>query len=89
MNAKEKLLELVEKEGLTFGTCVSVFAEHRDETDLAFVTAAQLQAVEGELEVDDNAMTSRADDEEGCYVMAWVWVDGPLAGAELNVGEES
>lgn len=35
---------------------------------------------DGEIEIDNNAMTSRGDDP-GAYVQAWVWVpfdeDGP------------
>lgn len=89
MSKTEDLIRLIDEEGLTFAECVTAFAERRDAIDLAFVAAAQEQTVEGELEVDDSAMTYREDDESGCYVMAWVWVDGPLAGAELNVGEES
>lgn len=68
------------QEGLTFADCMAYFARERDEVDLAFVAAAQDKAREGEIEVDDTAMTSRGDDEEGCYVQAWMWVpaDGVL-----------
>lgn len=40
----------------------------------------QLNAVEGEIEVDDNAVISEGADN-GAYVMAWMWVsfvDTPL-----------
>lgn len=74
MRKIEDLNRLIDTEGLTFSECITAFASLRDETDLAFVSAAQDQAEEGELEVDDTAITSRADDDEGCYVMAWVWV---------------
>ena len=29
---------------------------------------------EGSIEIDDGAKISRADDENGAYVEAWVWV---------------
>ena len=42
-------------------------------TDEQYRAAAQDQAVEGEIEVDDNAVVSRGDDA-GAYVAAWLWV---------------
>jgi hypothetical protein len=40
-----------------------------------YVTAArELKAVEGELEVDENAKISMGDPEQGAYVQAWAWL---------------
>lgn len=41
--------------------------------------AKELYSVDGEIEVDHNALVSRGDDP-GAYVAAWVWVsdDGDL-----------
>lgn len=36
---------------------------------------------DGEVEIDDNAKTSRGSDR-GCYVQAWVWVYWPEAAVE-------
>jgi len=41
--------------------------------------------VEGELEIDANAVVSEGDDN-GAYVQAWVWVD--FAGTELDKEKE-
>lgn len=43
-----------------------------DDND-AVEAARQLHQKDGEIEVDDDAKTSRGD-ENGCYVQAWVWV---------------
>lgn len=44
-------------------------------TENAYRRAARrLYEVEGELEVDEDAVVSRADDEVGAYVQCWVWV---------------
>jgi hypothetical protein len=42
-------------------------------------SAAGGQAAEGELEVDANAIVSKGDDD-GAYVMAWLWVSDEDAG---------
>ena len=48
-------------------------------TDKAYVEAAyRLFNIEGEIEIDPDAKTSRVDPDEeetGCYVQAWVWVN--------------
>ena len=50
-----------------------------DEVDKAFRAAAQklVAGDEGSVEVDDEALVSRADDEDGAYVEAWIWVEAP------------
>lgn len=61
--------------GLEFSTALNAFAARRDGVDLAFVQKARKDlVVEGAIEVDENAITSRGDDEEGTYCLAWVWV---------------
>ena len=52
-----------------------------DETDKAFrVAAKRLVHREGTVEVDDDAVVSRGDDEEGAYVEAWIWVEAERLG---------
>lgn len=62
---------------LSFSDVTQALAARRDAYDLAAVQAAQKGSSEGDLEVDENALTSRANDDEGCYVMAWAWVPAP------------
>jgi len=46
------------------------------EKDVQFREAAKKQFHrEGEIEMDDDAVVARGDDEDGAYVEAWVWVD--------------
>jgi hypothetical protein len=66
-----KLREL----GLGFGTCVAEFGAGAEEASL--IERAREQYVhEGEVEIDDDPVVSRGDDN-GAYVMAWVWVENP------------
>lgn len=52
--------------------------EHDQISLTGYVIAAQLKSRDGELEIDSNALVSKGDDE-GAYVMAWLWVaDGDL-----------
>lgn len=41
--------------------------------------AAEIHEVEGEVEVDPNAVVSYSNDN-GAYVLAWVWVDASEVG---------
>lgn len=54
-------------------------ATTRAADDQARTKAKKIYEVEGRVEIDDNAPTSRADGnpDKGCYVQAWVWVDDP------------
>jgi hypothetical protein len=78
----EKFRALV-AEGLEFGEALNAFSERNDEFDEAAIQAAHDHAREGEKEVDGNAITSRGDDEEGCYVLAWTWVNRDAIAAHL------
>ena len=70
MAALSKMID----EGFTFAAAVQLFSMKRTEYEKKLVKLAQKQAVEGELEVDDNACISHAEGEPGGYVMAWLWV---------------
>lgn len=61
-------------------------------TDQQYRDAARERAVEGKLEVDEDAPVSRSgadrsgeeslapeDEEEGCYVQAWLWISAEEA----------
>jgi len=82
---KQELLDALNKlspmsETISFADVQHIYSQRRDEIDLALVKAARLDYTrEGELEVDASAITSRADDESGAYVQAWVWVSTPDA----------
>lgn len=59
---------------LSLAAFVKAMSAKRDDYDLrAIAYAREAFASEGELEIDENALTSRADDDDGCYVMAWRW----------------
>ena len=62
--------------GLTFADCAHFFAMEQSKEELAIADKAKELEEEGELEFDDTPIVSKADTEEGAYVMAWVWVDG-------------
>jgi hypothetical protein len=69
---------------LTLSAVVEAMSAKRDDYDRrAIAYAEQNTAIAGEVEVDSNALTSRGDDENGCYVMAWIWV-----GAE-DIGDDA
>lgn len=56
----------------------NALAATRTPEQLALVKKAQEElVVDGELEIDDDAIVSApdGDDAKGAYVMAWVWVD--------------
>lgn len=76
---RAEVMAIFERTGdtLTFSDVTQALAAKRDAYDLAAVQAAQEASREGDLEVDENALTSRSDDSEGCYVMAWTWVPAP------------
>lgn len=63
-------LEALIESGLTFSEAVAAFAA-RQSADLAAYRDA-VKVRDGELEVDDAAIVSRADG--GAYVMTWAWV---------------
>jgi hypothetical protein len=64
-------------DGLEFSAIVPLFAESAE--DSAYVRTAQENAREGEFEVDEPAVVSRGDDD-GAYVMGWMWVSNDAAG---------
>jgi hypothetical protein len=76
---------------LNFADCVEFFGERDDRQRRIADLARQRVTHEGELEIDDRTVISEADDN-GSYVMAWVWLDfGGVRGLdkELDEGTES
>ncbi len=71
-------LKKLQAAGLTFADCVSCFGVSAD-NDPYLKAAHEHHYREGELEFDDTAIISESDDE-GAYVMAWVWVTDEEAG---------
>jgi hypothetical protein len=73
-----------------FGGFINAFAElNQSDQDRCYIAAAQEEAREGELEIDDCAVVSQGS--EGAYVMAWLWVSNDDAGiepADEDPGEE-
>jgi hypothetical protein len=78
MSIQNELKKLHEA-GLTFADCVSYFGVSAED-NLYIKAAHENHYREGELEFDDSAVVSESDDE-GAYVMAWVWVTDEEAGA--------
>jgi hypothetical protein len=72
----DALCESLNHHGLRFGEVVNLIG---DTTDDPYVVAAGQHSLleEGTLEVDVPTIVSRS--EGGAYVMAWLWVDAPLA----------
>ena len=56
-----------------FRASIAAMAAEADDYDRAAIAAARERATD-ELEVDDVTITSRGDDSEGCFVLAWMWV---------------
>ena len=74
---KQFVLDGLARAGLTLADCTQFFSQHRTPTEQEYVVKAKEQfAVEGELEVDDNAPVSMSNEADagGAYVSAWVWV---------------
>lgn len=82
------LLQAAMREGLRFVDCIEAFRRedvmaHGEYVDDMVDRAREQWQVDGEIEIEDAGFTSIGDDPTlGCYVMAWVWVDGPRAGGE-------
>lgn len=71
------LQTLVDTLDLTFSDCVSFFCRKQTpEQNALAAKAAEEYEEEGTLEIDDNAIVSDSTEsnEDGAYVMAWVWV---------------
>lgn len=67
---------------LSFKTIPGVAED--DPRDVAYRNEAKNHAVEGELEVDDDAIISWGDDG-GAYVQGWIWISDQEAGlADVN-----
>lgn len=79
LTAVGKLLRQAIDEGATFGDFLELYAAANTERDKALIAKARAQHHrEGEVEIDDTTICSGTEDE-GDYVLAWVWVDGPTA----------
>ena len=50
--------------------------------------AQEQRAIEGAVEIDDNALLSEGADN-GCYVAAWVWVDFARTKFDKEKGEDN
>lgn len=81
-----QLNEALNHTGLTFGEIVNQLGD--DDSD-PYVAAAQQHRLleEGTLEVDGWAVVSRGDDD-GAYVMAWLWISNTAAGIKGDEEEE-
>jgi hypothetical protein len=91
MRQSTKLRALGRIKGLNFADCVEFFGERDDRQRRIGDLARQRLTYEGELEIDDTTVISEADDN-GSYVMAWVWLGfGGVPGLdkELDKGTET
>lgn len=79
--ALEEALSALIARGLTLSSAIKVFSAHHasDESTAYIAAARRMWGREGEIEIDDHSITSGSDDE-GDYVLAWVWVNNADAG---------
>lgn len=82
----DDLCNAINHAGLSFGEIVNQLGD--DDSD-PYVAAAQQHRLleEGTLEVDGWAVVSRGDDD-GAYVVAWLWVSNKAAGIAGDEEEE-
>lgn len=80
MTLQDELTALVER-GLEFSDVMAVMGVTADENPM--VAAARNKARESQVEVDDKTILSEGG-PEGCYVLAWLWVENP----DFNEDEE-
>jgi hypothetical protein len=81
----DQLCESLNQHGLDFSAIVPMFAELAQHSP--YVAAAQRMAKDGEIEVDNPAVVSKGDDD-GAYVMAWMWVSNRQAGFDIEYEPE-
>jgi hypothetical protein len=80
----DALCEEINHSGLEFGQCVQILGE--DDSD-PYVAAALDHVRDGELEVDVPTIVSRGEDD-GAYVMSWIWIENEEAGIETEQEEK-
>ena len=73
-------LQALIEEGLDFGECKNAFSEG-DENP--YINAALLKAEYGDFEVDSSNVVSSGEDD-GAYVLGWIWVKNHEAGVYHN-----
>ena len=73
----DDLFKAMNHTGLEFSAIVPLFAESAE--DCPYVRAAQEKDSEGRFEIDEPAVVSKGDDD-GAYVMGWMWVSDDDAG---------
>jgi hypothetical protein len=84
--SQEDLTHLERRLGRRHHLCKHIRAALDDLDNQAFAAyraAAMEQSSEGELEIDPGAVVAQSDDD-GAYVMAWLWVSDDEAGLETE-----
>lgn len=76
--AYDDVVSALKDHGMPFHVCSHAYGE---DDNNPYVAAARFDARDGELEVDDVAVVSKGDDD-GAYVMTWLWVSDNAAGIE-------
>lgn len=73
---KQRLEALID-DGLTISHVLDALSARETPKQRAMIEAAETE--DGKIEVDTDSICSATDDEiqEGCYVLAWLWVDNP------------
>jgi hypothetical protein len=86
MRQSTKLRALAKIKGLNFSDCVQFFGEKTGRERRTAAIARSRLSDEGQLEIDDTTVISEGEDN-GSYVMAWVWVDFTgVAGLDKSTG---
>lgn len=81
-----RLFEQAIENGMTFGDAVSAFAERNTQRDLKIIELARSEyESEGECELDDPGCIVSEGDDNGAYVLAWMWVS--FDGTDLSKSE--
>ena len=78
------LAALEQRMGVEHAICKQIrdaFADLDDATLAKYRAAAITSSRDGELEIDHGAVVSKGDDD-GAYVMAWLWVTDKEAGID-------
>lgn len=81
--AKEDVLSALVANGYTFSDVSTPFAVDSDTDPYAKAACLKVANEEGSIEVDGTTVISKGDDD-GAYVMSWIWVSDVEAGVVSN-----
>lgn len=77
--AKDVVIDALVANGFEFSDFVAPFGDDADSSPYVKAAREQVASQEGSLEVDEPTIVSQGDDD-GAYVMGWIWVSNEEAG---------